>query len=206
MTGERLELSPFRDGSDLPSARTLADLSLTLMDLRFVIECCRRIAPIDGPGTEDDLVGRALWGSAVVAYARCFNGGKRSGLDRGILDEVSLEGAREFHDTVMHLRNKHIAHSVNAFEVAKVGVIPSTDGTGVDGVAVLAMTLIGRDREEVSDFGRLAMALAEIVSLRAQEAQDRALQEARAMGAVAFVDRQPIRLSAADADIAGQSR
>lgn len=205
MTREaELNALPFVDASDLPTARHLADLSLLMADLGYVAACCDRL--IARGDSDDGVVQRALWFSAVVAYARCFGTGVRHGLATEVLDELDLEGAREFHQTLMDFRNKHVAHSVNAFEEATVGVLLSDNKAEIAGVAALNFTLVGRVDDEVRDFGRLTAALLSFVSAEAQVARDTLVEEARDLGASAFAGRPTMQLVAPHPDDAGARR
>lgn len=57
----------------------------------------------------------AIGSAAVIAYARCFSGGKRYSLPKSTLLKAPSE-LRDFHGYVLDVRDKHIAHSVNVFE------------------------------------------------------------------------------------------
>lgn len=54
----------------------------------------------------------ALSTAAVVRYARPFGSGKREKLDKSIVPQHLLSE----HEWFIDLRNKHVAHSVNAYE------------------------------------------------------------------------------------------
>ncbi|WP_395639047.1 hypothetical protein [Pseudolysinimonas sp.] len=99
---------------DTDHSRELRDLVGICFDLRRVAEICDRyIQAMDAD--EAELIQDSLWMTAVMLYARCFNDGVRSRLSTDLLD--TMEGqAREAHDHFIDLRNKFIAHSVNAYE------------------------------------------------------------------------------------------
>ena len=97
-----------------PAAKQLEDLAGATFDMGRVIELCRQyISTMDSASsrtTQD-----ALWITALVLYARCFNKGVRGSLDTAVLDTIPGQ-AREVHDHFMDLRDKFIAHSVNVYE------------------------------------------------------------------------------------------
>lgn len=64
---------------------------------------------------EDYFVEEGLVTAAVVKYGRCFTKGVRLSLKLEELAELDSDNAAA-HDYFMALRNKFIAHAVNAFE------------------------------------------------------------------------------------------
>lgn len=68
----------------------------------------------------------ALSTAACVAYARCFLSGVRQSLDAEELNATD-PALRATHEFVLALRNKHVAHSVNAFERNSVTVSVGPD-------------------------------------------------------------------------------
>jgi hypothetical protein len=116
-------------------ADRLASLAGIKSDLDAVLGYCQRMmeryagqhlkqSPFDiiGFTTHVDFIDwEALSTAACVAYARCFVSGVRQSLDATLL-EVAEAGLRDTHEFVMHLRNKHVAHSVNSFEENSVTV------------------------------------------------------------------------------------
>ena len=71
----------------------------------------------------------ALWYSAVVAYARCFNKGSRQRIDPEIFECFpSPEQYVESHKKLILLRDKLIAHRVNSLEISKSVMFVRPDG------------------------------------------------------------------------------
>lgn len=158
-----------------PAAREVADLLAMQLDLTFVCEACDLLLnlPTNDPGLEP-LLTRALWSSALIAYARCFATGKRLGLDENDVRRVPRgDEAVEFHRKMLNLRNKHIAHSVNPLEFIKIGVMVGTlsrdDEEGVTGL----VTLFGSDWRvhptTADSLRRLSAALLGVVVDRIEE-------------------------------------
>jgi hypothetical protein len=134
-------------------------------------------------GQRDATVLKALWSAALVAYARCFATGKRFGLSNEDVRSLPLEGeVFEFHEWLMNMRNKHVAHSVNPFEIVKVGAVlsaPQQPQRQVEGIATLSMQYMLPDEIGVQQLGGLAAALANVVAQRGQAQQETVFNEAR---------------------------
>ena len=120
---------------EIPEAVRLASLMGMKTDMTTVIKCCDRMinrysgdhlkrSPEDiiGMTTPLDFLDWEVYSTtACIRYARCFVSGVREPLDPGLLSSAK-HGLREVHDFMIALRNKHIGHSVNAFEENPVTV------------------------------------------------------------------------------------
>lgn len=134
----------------LPIAARLADLAGIKADLERVAAYCERmVARYSGAHlakTPFDIVGfttpidfddwEALSTATAVAYGRCFATGVRGRLN-SLVPEMPDQPLRELHDFLIALRNKHVAHSVNAFEENSVGVHISSDYTSSDEITTV---------------------------------------------------------------------
>jgi len=179
-------------------ALLLADLSSVHQDLQFVVACCDESLKLPQPPAEPSeadtasvrVISRALWAAAVVAYARCFNTGKRLPLDETLIDHFDGDplGA---HRHYIGMRDKHIAHSVNAFDEVVVAAFVGDldDGAeGVIGVGVLSRILISDTAEGLLSLRTLAAAWSLIVGGMAtdlmtelrEDCQAKPLEEIRA--------------------------
>ena len=110
-----------QDARILTMAGEYADLRSIQMDLAFVGDAARRIKdtdPVDDPAA---MTVRSLWGSAVIAYRRCFSSGKGMGLvphrtrlvvPRPVIDALTPD-AKATHQMALHAADKHIAHRVD---------------------------------------------------------------------------------------------
>ncbi|MDE2807332.1 MAG: hypothetical protein OXN90_02850 [Gemmatimonadota bacterium] len=99
----------------IPEARAFADLT----GIRYDLESARSLATklqrvMEGDNPDYELVD-ALTTAILVRYSRPFSGGIRKWPKEDVLDELSAE-QRHKHDRLRNFRDKHIAHSVNAFE------------------------------------------------------------------------------------------
>jgi hypothetical protein len=179
-----------------PDAREVADLLAVQQDLTYVWEACDLLLdlPTDDPGLRK-LLTRALWSSALVAYARCFATGKRLGFNDDDVQRVAKGNkAVKFHRKMLDLRNEHIAHSVNPLEFIKIGIMVGSlsrdDEEGVTGL----VTLFGADWKphptSIDSLSRLAEGLLGVVMDRAEE-QTPALRETAQETGLETIKRWP---------------
>ncbi|EIE97352.1 hypothetical protein [Saccharomonospora glauca] len=172
---------------DLASAKTLADQVSIIQDLRSVSEYCDRLFEIlrEPEDRQDSVAMQAYWTAALVSYWRCFNTGKRFGLTEEDVKALPYKGeVVEYHRWLGDMRNKNVAHSVNPFEMVKVGAVLSPDGVNpreVQGTGVFSARYVSVDEGGVQQLASLARGLAELVSKRAETQQEVVLEEARKM-------------------------
>ena len=167
------------------SAKTLADYAGIFQDLTFVTEACQRLDALmrEHEDKQDVVLTRALWSAIVVAYWRCFNTGKRFGLTEDDVLKLGLKGeVIEYHRWIGDMRNKHIADSVNPFEIVRIGAVLTPDGAepaGVQGVATMSAHYLTVDEGGVQQIFQLAAGLRQPVAQRAQALEATVLEEAR---------------------------
>ena len=184
---------------DMPSAHVLADQASTIQDLQFVMDCCKRLlTELAKPEDERDaVVPQALWSSALVAYARCFGKGGRSGLATEDVRNLPLQGAvMKFHRWVIEERNKLTAHPANPFEGARVGAALSPPGQAeqrVEGVAIFSANRVLIDAIGVRQLGGLASELARQTAEKAQKQQDLVLADAQQLTIDRLYKLPPLR-------------
>jgi hypothetical protein len=99
----------------IPEARLLADLDGILWDLRRSRDYARLlISELGAPSPKLQFV-EPLSIATIVTYSRAFVSGVRHSLRDSDLSVLSAE-QQSTHEYLISLRNKHITHSVNAFE------------------------------------------------------------------------------------------
>lgn len=114
---------------DTKTTRALRDLVGATFDMKRVAELCKEyVAAIKNESPQ--VVQDALWMTAVVLYARCFNGGVRQPLKTSVLDSIPGQ-AREAHDHFIDLRDKFIAHSVSVYEQTLPYVVVGLENSDV---------------------------------------------------------------------------
>lgn len=158
------------------AAQRLADVMSIKFDLDFTIAALENLVSSFESGqveTEvNDELGvtrRSLWNSAVVMYARCFDKGVRTYWLHD--DQVPGEHA-DHHKYVRLLRSKYIAHPVNAFEEAFVGIAVGRTSEGSLFVRGIAPTHRGQGTEEIEVIKltlQLAVAVQQVVDVAMRE-------------------------------------
>jgi len=99
---------------DLSEAQRLADLTGISYDLEKAKEYATRFITELGKPKYDFVLVEALSIAALIQYSRAFVSGVRT---EGNLDIKMLgKEQKEMHERLKFWRDKHIAHSVNAFE------------------------------------------------------------------------------------------
>lgn len=104
-------------------AARVADLALHRHDLNFADECLIELSKY----AEAPTVQQALWHAAIISYIKCFGGGVRTALDADSIygsNALAMESYRYFRE----LRNKHIAHDVNAYAQCAPGAVINKEG------------------------------------------------------------------------------
>ena len=140
-------------------AARLASLGGVERDLRGALATCDLLLAQSPPKLTNLPLWEALSCAVVVRYSRCFVTGVRESLDPIALTALRADFA-ELHDYLIMLRNKHIAHSVNAFEENDVVLQISSDfnssaeiyyvGTAHSRHAGLSLSAPPRIREHVA--------------------------------------------------------
>jgi len=184
---------------DMPSARILADQTSVIQDLQFVMDCCKRLlTELARPEEDrDGVVPLALWSSALLAYARCFGQGRRSGLAVEDVRKLPLQGAvMKFHEWVIEERDKLTEHPADPFESAKIGAALSPAGQKerrVEGIAIFSTSRVRIDVAGVRQLGGLASELAKQTAGKAQRQQDAVLSDAQHLDIGSLYESLPLR-------------
>jgi hypothetical protein len=182
----------------MPSARILADQASIIQDLQFVMDCCKRLlAELARPQEDrDGVVPLALWSSALVAYARCFGEGRRSGLTADDVGNLPLQGAvTKFHEWVIEERDKLIEPPADAFEEARIGAALAPIGQQerrIEGIAVFSTSRVLIDATGVRQLGGLASELAKQTASKAQSQQEAVLSDAQKLDIGSLYEAPPL--------------
>lgn len=183
---------------DTPSARVLADQTSVIQDFQFVMDCCKRLLEELATPEEDrdGVVPLALWSSALVAYARCFDEGRRSGLTAEDVGNLPLQGAvMNFHKWVIEERDKVAASPAEPFEAAVIGAALSPAGQAkrrVEGIAIFSASRILIDATGVRQLGGLASELAKQTAVKATKQQDTVLSDAQQLDIATLYESPPL--------------
>lgn len=170
--------------TELPEAALLADLTGIEQDLAFVAEICRRLEAMPLEKFDGSLA-EALTTAAVIRYGRCFGTGVRTQGSRKLEEVVAglpVE-LQERHERFLALRNRHLAHSVNAFEenqpVAWLSDRP--EETEIHGVSVMHGRLGSIGAGDAAQLRELAEALRAALDPIEKAENAKALAAARAL-------------------------
>ncbi len=171
--------------AEFEEVREFADFRGLYHDLVAVIEMTKRLSEFLRQGSQDHLLIRSLWTSALVIYARCFTSGKRYGLPEDIFSDLPGEPIAA-HRSYIHTRNKHIAHSVNVFEETHIGVVLSTQDQEAESIDVLGVAELHSSRlsdaaEGVEQLGRLAAHAIRHVVQESEKLEKKILDKAKSL-------------------------
>jgi hypothetical protein len=99
-------------------------------DMNWAISAINIVEPeLKKDGDHDSVLVKAVWSSVIIAYRRCFNTGVRNKVDNEFFITLP-DGAKIFHEWMLGMADKHIAHSENPFEDGSVCVyLPENPGS-----------------------------------------------------------------------------
>ena len=138
-----------------PETYRLADMHGVMQDLEWLIALCDQISRYKRRGPRPDSTEmEALEGAALIRYGRCFKGGVRTAfvLDAHWISRLSPD-LQAAHYDFEALRDKHVAHSVNDWELnIPIAVLRLNSETGesqVSSVNVQCHRIIGLTPESI---------------------------------------------------------
>ena len=176
-----------------PEEGRVADMVSVVADLTFARDAARTYAGATSsdPKPLPDLVCRALWSSAVIAYRRAFNSGrghivtqgKRHVPDHAALVDLLSTEQRDADELARSTADKHIAHRVSDLEQIQVFAVlaPPPMPPAVLGVANFHAHYLGPEP-------RTALALAEVCDVFMANLQEGELQIRSDMVAAKYRD------------------
>jgi hypothetical protein len=151
-----------------PGTHRLADMHGVQQDLSWVIDVCGRILRNHaGPSRHDTLEMEALEGAALIRYGRCYKGGARTAflLDGSWISKLPPE-LQQAHRDLEALRDKHVAHSVNDWELnVPVAYLRQEEGKSqVDSISVQSYRIVGLAPETIAQLKTLAQSLKALIA------------------------------------------
>jgi hypothetical protein len=168
---------------DIPEAEALADYTGIASDLRTAGEFAQMILDERAKKQPNWSLSDPLTTAAIVRYARPFMSGVRRRLDCAAL-EVLTPAQRSMHDRLCAIRNKHIAHSVNAFEdsqpVARYWEERVRE-EGIESISCQHRRVIGLSGDELNGILELTAAMLVYVEARLAEERAKVLEAVRRM-------------------------
>ncbi len=125
----------------------------------------------------------ALCVAALISYGRTFASGVRSGITKGQLERLPQELQR-WHAYLKDIRDKFVAHSVNAFEEnsVKVYLVPEEHGErAVSSVSVQGGRVMMLSPSDMASLKELAVALVRIIEADADAEKKNVLAYAQSL-------------------------
>jgi hypothetical protein len=165
-----------------PTAYRYADLVGVERDLRWTVQATALLADRAKRHENDLMFLEALHDTALIRYARCFKKGLRKAfrIPRNWIDELP-PALRQAHQDAIHLRDKHIAHSVNDWEintpVAQIVRVKEYSSAAVRSVSVSRQRVIMMGTPALQVLHELAQALADRVAAVGSQIQAELLKE-----------------------------
>ncbi|MVA70244.1 hypothetical protein GOZ81_04085 [Agrobacterium vitis] len=151
-------------------AKELSDLQASISNLERVIKACALFI-----ASNDPAIKTACFDSALINYRRAFNSGVHKGVKLSIFDSFH-PSAKEFHELCIKMANKHIAHSVNAFEEIQVAIL-ALNGA-VHGVSTFSSRLMHWRDEGILQLQSLCNMILSVLRPEADSLSDRVLAAA----------------------------
>jgi len=166
----------------VPEAQRLADLTGVENDLATVQSYCVHLKRLGAANVPEELNLRlALCVAAIATYGRTTGSGVRSGIAFEQLERLSSDD-RQTHQYFKDLRDKWVAHSVNAFEENHVvaHLVPEEGGPkGVCGISVQHRRVMGLSTHDIESLERLSKSLSAVVRTDIAAENERVLLLAR---------------------------
>lgn len=167
----------------IPEAATLADLSGISWDLRCTREFAELLVDEFSAEKPNFKVVESLSIAITVTYSRSFASGVRSRLENADLAILSTE-QRAAHDYLRAYRDKHVAHSVNAFEENRPRVsycLERVKEEGITGITCGGRRIVGLSSVDLENVIKLTTILQAYVDAKITKEQERLLVIVRNM-------------------------
>jgi len=167
-----------------PEAHRLADMAGVHQDLRMVAATAAQLSRRREQKAPDMHVLEAMQDLALIRYGRCYKGGVRDAfpIPQEWIDALPAK-LRQAHHDFLDLRDKHIAHSVNDWEVnmpvARVHVDEQTNDVTVKAVRVHKYRTLMIGSDWLEKLHRLAVTLADRVYEDIRREEERLLEYAK---------------------------
>ncbi|MFQ5779329.1 MAG: hypothetical protein ACE5HN_00920 [Nitrospiria bacterium] len=183
---------------DLEEAAYLADLTGVEYDLRSTIELCDELKELieasDYRGSRIDTLSTTI----SVRYSRSFGSGVRKKINIENIGSIN-EKLLEEHERILAIRNKHIAHSVNAFEENQVVgyyVLENPEEKGIRSISVQHGRVVGLSYSDADSIIQLSKLALEYVKSEIEKEKSKILKLVRQKDVNEFIynasDRVPM--------------
>lgn len=168
---------------EIPEAKTLADLTGIRYDLNSARDLAKMLEAEIAAEAPNWQLADPLSTAILVRYSRAFASGVRSPLGNDALAVLSPE-QREMHARLRAIRDKHLAHSVNAFEENQPVARYCEERVSQEGITSVECNhsrILGLNSREIAGVIELTTVFLEFVDGRLQEEKQRLLHIVRSM-------------------------
>lgn len=168
---------------DAASLARLTSIRYDLMSTKQLCEFFDNQCAQSPKGYAGSEITDAFSTAILVRYSRAFVSGVRRGLGEDALTTLTEEQLSN-HNRIRAFRDKHIAHSVNAFEDTKIQArycLERVEQEGITGVSAAHYRVIGLSSKDVGEILELCEALLCYVDGEIKNEQKRLLAILRAM-------------------------
>ena len=182
---------------DFDEAREAAELHAIIQDLSFVTQVCdeleNRLLAREADAQDEDEhttadvdnhIDGSLWIAALTTYGRCFLRGIRYSLPESLFLRTPGMDYTHLHRYYMNIRDKHVAHSVNALEAndAVLRLSRRADGSlAVEGLGMVYLSLAHPHHSEVQQLGSMAGYASGYAQDAFRDASKRAFEKAKSL-------------------------
>ena len=191
---------PIVESTNIPitgaTAHRFADLVGVEQDLRWTAQASALLANRAKRHQQDIMALEAMHDTALIRYGRCFKTGLRNAfcIPRSWIEDLP-PALRRAHQDALDLRDKHIAHSVNDWEintpVAQIARVKEYSAAAVRSVSVSRQRVIMLGIPALQVLHELAQTLADRVAAVGSEVQAQLLKELRGLSPRELERRAP---------------
>lgn len=168
---------------DPPEAADLADYTGIEFDLSSARDFARTMLTEQTKNQPDWSLSDPLMIAIMVRYARPFVTGARKRLTDNALELLTSE-QRAKHDNLRAIRDKHVAHSVNAFEENQPTARYFKERVQDEGIIAIGCEhhrIVGLSTQDLNDIVELTTVMLQYVEQRLEEEKKRLLEIVRKM-------------------------
>lgn len=177
----------------IPEAAQYAALSGVRIDFLSTSNLCEFLKEEFKSGRPRSEIVDAFSAAIVIRYCRAFSSGVRKWPWEEALASLT-DDQRKYHEIFLHLRNKHIAHSLNAFEENRVQaryVLERADEEGITGISASSSMLTGLSSHNLTMIQGLCKSLMSFVEKQLSEEQKKLLPIIRAIPLMILKEQEP---------------
>jgi hypothetical protein len=169
----------------------LADLTGIAADLQATENICDLVLSNSAKQPQDFMLLEALCAAAIIRYGRSFGSGVRYSVSDRIKNIINAlpKISQEFHEYFDDLRDRWIAHSINAFEenIVHAYLTPEERGPrGISSISVQHQRVATLDIDHIRILRALAAEIRGKIDVLIEEEKKTALEYARSLPADDF--------------------